>query len=207
MPGPGDRITKRKDGRYMARFTVHTPDGPRRKTIYGKKYREVEKKLNEARANADKGLVFDADNLKLGEWLDSWLDDLLKPLVDAGKMAHSTYVRYRGIVEQPHQARAGTPQAQGPHPRRGPEALQREGQGALPPVRRLHPRHPTEGPLPGGARRPHPPQRRRRGEAAQQPPARQRGQGPLPRPGQGAAHGRAGARATRPSTSWRSTPA
>ena len=68
------------------------------RSIYGRKYREVEKKLNEARANADKGLVFDADNLKLGEWLDSWLDDFLKPLVDAGKLAHSTFVRYRGIA-------------------------------------------------------------------------------------------------------------
>jgi integrase len=64
MPAKGDGITKRKDGRYMARYTVHTPDGPKRKTIYGKKYKDVEKKLNEARANADKGLIFDADNLK-----------------------------------------------------------------------------------------------------------------------------------------------
>ncbi len=58
----------------------------------------MEKKLNEARANADKGLVFDADNLKAGEWMDSWLSDCLKPLVGAGKMAHSTYVRTEGIV-------------------------------------------------------------------------------------------------------------
>ena len=98
MPAKGDGITKRKDGRYMARYTVQTPDGPKRKTIYGKKYKEVEKKLNEARANADKGLVFDADNLKAGEWMDSWLRDCLKPLVAAGKMAHSTYVRTEGIV-------------------------------------------------------------------------------------------------------------
>jgi hypothetical protein len=32
---------------------------------------EATKKLNEARANADKSLVFDADNLKAGEWMDS----------------------------------------------------------------------------------------------------------------------------------------
>src|SRR5215210_5631001 len=98
MPAKGDGISKREDGRYMARYTVHTPDGPKRKYIYGRKYKEVEKKLNEARANADKGLVFDADNLKLGEWLDLWLSDSLKPLVDADKVAHSTFVRYRGLV-------------------------------------------------------------------------------------------------------------
>jgi hypothetical protein len=99
MPAKGDGISKRKDGRYVGRCTVHTPDGPKRKYVYGTRYREVEKKLNEARANADKGLVFDTNNLKLGEWLDTWLSDCLKPLVDAGKLAHSTYVRYRGIVK------------------------------------------------------------------------------------------------------------
>ena len=79
MPAKGDGITKRKDGRYMARYTIQTTDGPKRKTIYGSKYKEVGKKLNEARANADKGLLFDADNLKAGEWMDSWLCDCLKP--------------------------------------------------------------------------------------------------------------------------------
>jgi len=98
MPAKGDGISKRKDGRYMARYTIHTSDGPKRPAIYGKTYREVEKKLNKARANADKGLVFDSSNLKVGEWLDYWLNDLLKPLVDAGKMAHSTFIRYKGIV-------------------------------------------------------------------------------------------------------------
>ncbi len=39
MPATGDRITKRKDGRYMARYTVHTADGRKRKTIYGRKER------------------------------------------------------------------------------------------------------------------------------------------------------------------------
>jgi hypothetical protein len=73
MPAKGDGITKRKDGHYMARYTVHTPDGPKRKTIYDRKYKEVEKKLAEARGDAARGLVFDADNLKLGEYLDRWL--------------------------------------------------------------------------------------------------------------------------------------
>jgi len=82
----------------MARYTIQTPEGPKRKTIYARRYQELVKKLNEARSNADKGLIVDADDLKLADWLDTWLDDILKPLVDAGKMAHSTYVRYRGIA-------------------------------------------------------------------------------------------------------------
>ena len=65
MPAKGDGITKRKDGRYMARYTVQTPDGPKRKVIYGRKYKEVEKKLAEARGDAARGVVFDADGLIL----------------------------------------------------------------------------------------------------------------------------------------------
>jgi hypothetical protein len=38
-------ITKRKDGRYMARYTVHTAKGLKRKTIYGRKREEVRDKL------------------------------------------------------------------------------------------------------------------------------------------------------------------
>ena len=49
MPAKGDGITKRKDGRYVGRYSVHTLDGSKRKVIYGKKYKEVEKKLAEAR--------------------------------------------------------------------------------------------------------------------------------------------------------------
>jgi hypothetical protein len=49
MPAKGDGITKRKDGRYMAPYTIETPEGPKRKTIYGRKYKGVERKLANAR--------------------------------------------------------------------------------------------------------------------------------------------------------------
>jgi len=29
-------ITRRKDGRWEARYTVHSADGPKRKVLYGK---------------------------------------------------------------------------------------------------------------------------------------------------------------------------
>ena len=93
MPAKGDGITKRKDGRFMARYTVQTPNGPRRKTIYGKKYREVEQKLAEARGDAARGLIFDADNLKLGEYLDRWLADSVSDTVRP-----TTFERYEQIV-------------------------------------------------------------------------------------------------------------
>ncbi len=93
MPAPGDRITKRKDGRYMARYTVHTSDGPKRKTIYGRKYRDVEQKLAEARGDAARGLVFDADNQTVGEYLKRWLNDSVK-----GSVKPVTFDSYAGLI-------------------------------------------------------------------------------------------------------------
>jgi integrase len=93
MPATGDRITKRKDGRYMARFTVATAEGPKRRTIYSRSYKEVERKLAEARGDAARGLVFDADNVKLGEYLDRWLPDSV-----ADTVRPTTFERYEQIV-------------------------------------------------------------------------------------------------------------
>jgi len=79
MPAKGDGITKRSDGRYVGRYTVHTPDGPKRKVIYGRKYKEVERKLAEARGDAARGIVFDAKGQTVEKWLGRWLEDVVKP--------------------------------------------------------------------------------------------------------------------------------
>src|SRR5215218_8815159 len=100
MPATGDRITKRKDGLFQGMYTAQTPDGPARKYIYGRKKKDVERRLAEAMGDAARGIVFDAGTLTVGQWLDSWLSDSLKPLVDAGKMTYSTYKRYAGIVRK-----------------------------------------------------------------------------------------------------------
>src|ERR671917_2909338 len=88
MSAKGDGITKRKDGRYMARYTVQTPDGPKRKPIYGRKYKEVERKLAEARGDAARGIVYDDENLSLAEYLDRWLRDSQR-----GSVRQSTFDR------------------------------------------------------------------------------------------------------------------
>ena len=93
MPAPKDRITKRKDGRYMARYTVHAADGPKRKTIYGRRYKDVEKALAEARGDAARGIVYDDENLSVGEYLDRFLED-----VQRGSVRESTYSRDRYLV-------------------------------------------------------------------------------------------------------------
>ena len=93
MPAKGDGITKRKDGRYVGRYTVHTPDGPKRKVIYGRKYKEVEKKLAEARGDAARGIVFDAKGQTVEKWLERWLEDVVKP-----NKSHRTYTTHRQQV-------------------------------------------------------------------------------------------------------------
>ena len=86
-------ISRRKDGLYMARYTVQTPTGSKRKTLYGKTRREVDEKLTKAKADRDSGLVFDADNLKLGEYLARWLADSVRDTVRP-----TTFERYEQIV-------------------------------------------------------------------------------------------------------------
>jgi integrase len=98
MPATGDRITKRKDGLFQGMYTAHTPDGRKRKYIFGRRKKDVERKLAEAMGDAARGIVFDAGTLTFGQCLDSWLSTCVKPLVDADKLAYSTYKRYAGIV-------------------------------------------------------------------------------------------------------------
>src|SRR5215207_2610627 len=88
MPATGDRITKRKDGLFQGMYTAQTPDGPKRKYVYGRKYKDVERKLAEAMGNAAKGFVFDDENLTVGDYLDRWLSDAVR-----GTVRESTYSR------------------------------------------------------------------------------------------------------------------
>ncbi len=80
MPTIGDSITKRKDGLFLGMYTAQTPEGPKRKYVYGRKYGEVQKKLAEAIAEAmgdvARGIVFDDKNLTVGEYLDRFLEDV-----------------------------------------------------------------------------------------------------------------------------------
>jgi integrase len=79
-------IRRRTDGRWEGRFTVHTVEGRKQKTVYGKTRKEVAGKLTEAMAGRDKGLGFDARKLTVGEHLERWLDDVVKLSV-----SHRTY--------------------------------------------------------------------------------------------------------------------
>jgi integrase len=86
-------ITRRKDGLYMARYTVQTATGSKRKTIYGKEREDVAEKLADALSNRNKGLVFDAGSQTVGEYLERWLETSAK-----GSVRESTYESYRKQV-------------------------------------------------------------------------------------------------------------
>jgi integrase len=86
-------ITKRDDGRWMARYTVRTMKGPKRRTVYGRTRAEASAKLAKAIADRDGGLIFDAGSLTVGDYLDRWLSNSVKDTV-----RERTYERYEEIL-------------------------------------------------------------------------------------------------------------
>src|SRR5215212_5975977 len=97
--GDGDVFPrKNKAGKITSyRGAYVGPDG-KRHYVSGKTKTEAREALAAARAEAVGGVVLDAGKLTVAEYLERWLSDCLTPLVKSGKMEHSTYVRYAGIV-------------------------------------------------------------------------------------------------------------
>jgi integrase len=97
--GEGSIYEHRRNGKkvgYRGAYTVHTAEGPKRRYVSGKTREEVRRKLNKAMADRDGGLVFDAGNLTVGEYLERWLKDSV-----TGTVRQSTYERYEYAV-RPH---------------------------------------------------------------------------------------------------------
>ena len=91
--GEGSITRHKKSGLWMARYTIQTPEGAKRKTIYGKKRQDVADQLAKALADRADGIVFDDKNLTLGEYLDRWLSDAVR-----GTVRESTYSRDKYLV-------------------------------------------------------------------------------------------------------------
>jgi integrase len=111
--GEGSRPRKRPDGRWEARYTIHTSKGPKRKTLYGRTRQEVADKLVRALSDRTQGLTFEADSLKLGEYLDRWLGDIRETV------RQRTWERYEQIVRVHIQPALGRVKLKSlsPHPR------------------------------------------------------------------------------------------
>jgi integrase len=78
-----DSIYHRKsDGRWCAVINLGWQDGKRiRKNFYGATADEVQKQLDAARETLRKGLPVRLDQQNVGDYLDSWLTDSVKPSV------------------------------------------------------------------------------------------------------------------------------
>jgi integrase len=85
-------IYRRKKGGWCTQYTAYTGQGRKRKTLYGKTRQEVATKLAKALSDREGGLTFDAENLKLGEYLECWLTDSVRDSVRD--------VTYRGYDRQ-----------------------------------------------------------------------------------------------------------
>jgi integrase len=86
-------ISRRKDGRWEGRYYVPTEDGPKRKVVYGKTRAEVSEKLTKALSDRANGIVYDNENITIGEYLDVWLKGSVY-----GSVRQSTYDRDTNLV-------------------------------------------------------------------------------------------------------------
>jgi integrase len=86
-------IYRRRDGRWVGQYLVHTANGPQYRYLYGKTRAVVAEKLTRAMADRDSGLIFDAGKVTVGDYLDRWLADTVK-----GTVRTSTYERNEEIV-------------------------------------------------------------------------------------------------------------
>jgi integrase len=86
-------ISRRKDGRWMGRYTVHTAGGPKQRAVYGKTREDAAEKLTKAMADRNGGFLYDAGKQTVGEYLTRWLADSVQDTV-----RQRTYERYESIV-------------------------------------------------------------------------------------------------------------
>jgi hypothetical protein len=71
-------IKQRADGLWEARVSL---DGGKRKSLYGKTRKEAQDKLRTALRDIDAGVDLAAGRQTLGQFLDRWLIDSVKPTV------------------------------------------------------------------------------------------------------------------------------
>jgi integrase len=91
--GEGSITRHKKSGLWMARYTVETPTGPKRRTIYADTRKEAADKLAKILADRADGIVVDDKNLTVGEYLDRWLSDAVR-----GTVRESTFSRDKYLV-------------------------------------------------------------------------------------------------------------
>ena len=84
-------IAKRSDGTWCARITIgRTPEGKqKRKAFYGKTRKEVQEKMNLAKAELAKGSYVEPTNMTVEQWAEVWMKEYKKHTIKA-----QTYLKH-----------------------------------------------------------------------------------------------------------------
>jgi integrase len=90
-------IYRRQNGTWAAQYTVWTAEGRKRRSVSGKTRAEVSRKLTEAMADRDGGLLHDAGRITVGEYLNRWLADSVKGTVKETTYANYAYITHKHI--------------------------------------------------------------------------------------------------------------
>ena len=75
-------IRKRTDGRWEGRFTLGfdpKTGKQKQKYVYGKTQKEVRQKLTQIASEVDEGTYRELSNMKVGTWLEQWLETYVVP--------------------------------------------------------------------------------------------------------------------------------
>jgi integrase len=99
--GEGSIYPHKKNGKKVGcrgAYWVQTSEGPKRRYVSGKTREEVRHKLTKAMADRDGGLIFDAGNLTLGEYLNKWLDGAVRDTVKQNAWENYEYVSRVNLI-------------------------------------------------------------------------------------------------------------
>ena len=89
-------IRKRSDGRWEARYSVgFSPKTGKQiqRSIYGDSQKEVRQKLAKVTTEIDEGIYTDPCSMKLGTWLDIWINDYTVNLKPSTRSIYDSHVR------------------------------------------------------------------------------------------------------------------
>ena len=84
-------LRKRSDGRWEGRYSIgfDAKTGKQiQKSVYGKNQKEVRQKISQIVTEIDDGSYIEPNTMKLGTWMDIWLQDY------TGNVKPATYSAY-----------------------------------------------------------------------------------------------------------------
>lgn len=95
--GEGSIYRRKSDGRWCGSITIDAGPGGKckRRVIYGKTRQEVRDKLAELQSQKAAGMLTDAAQMTVGQYLDHWVENISRPTVRDG--THRSYV---GIIKK-----------------------------------------------------------------------------------------------------------